>query len=65
MNDRDQRRYDRLTRVQTFGRENSVDFAAASKAKTHFGNVDTSRVERAPVLEKKATTGGINPTPTP
>ncbi len=40
MNDRDQRRYDRLTRVQTFGRDNTADFAATSKAKTHFGNVD-------------------------
>lgn len=40
MNDRDQRRYDRLTRVQTFGRENADDFATGSKAKTHFANVD-------------------------
>ena len=40
MNDRDQRRYDRLTRVQTFGVENTADFAAGSKAKTHFGNLD-------------------------
>lgn len=40
MNDRDQRRYDRLTRVQTFGRENATDFASGSKAKTHFVNVD-------------------------
>ena len=40
MNDRDQRRYDRLTLVQTFGVENTADFAAGSKAKTHFGNLD-------------------------
>jgi hypothetical protein len=40
MNDRDQRRYDRLTRVQTFGAENSADFASGSKAATLFGNVD-------------------------
>jgi len=40
MNDRDQRRYDRLPRVQTFGRENSVDFAAGGKAKAHFANLD-------------------------
>jgi hypothetical protein len=40
MNDRDQRRYDRLTRVQTFGRDNSTEFASGSKAKTHFANVD-------------------------
>jgi hypothetical protein len=45
MNDRDQRRYDRLTRVQTFGRENSGDFAAGSKAKTHFANIDALIVE--------------------
>jgi len=40
MNDRDQRRYDRATRVQTFGVENAADFAAGSKAKTHFANLD-------------------------
>lgn len=40
MNDRDQRRYDRLTRVKTFGLENAADFAAGSKAITHFANVD-------------------------
>ena len=40
MNDRDQRRYDRLTRVQTFGTENTADFAPASKARTHFTRVD-------------------------
>lgn len=40
MNDRDQRRYDRLTRVQTFGRENAADFTPTSKAKTHFAAID-------------------------
>jgi len=40
MNDRDVRRHDRATRVQTFGRENTTDFAAGSKAKTHFANLD-------------------------
>ena len=40
MNDRDDRRYDRTTRVQTFGTENINDFASGSKAVTHFGNVD-------------------------
>ena len=40
MNDRDIRRYDRGTRVQTFGRQNAGDYAAGSKAKTHFTNVD-------------------------
>jgi hypothetical protein len=41
MNDRDQRRYDRTTRVQTFGVENAADFAVGSKAKTHFANLDS------------------------
>lgn len=40
MDDRDQRRYDRATRVQTFGQENTAGFAAGSKAKTHFANLD-------------------------
>lgn len=40
MNDRDQRRYDRLPRVQTFGRENSADFVAGSKANILFGRID-------------------------
>ena len=33
MNCRDQRRYDRATRVQTFGQENAADSAAAKNAK--------------------------------
>ena len=40
MNDRDIRREERATRVQTFGSENDGDFAAGGKAKTHFGNLD-------------------------
>ncbi len=40
MNDRDQRSYDRLLRVQTFGIENTADFSATSKARIHFANVD-------------------------
>ena len=40
MNDRDIRRYERATRVQTFGIENAADIAAGSKAKTHFTNLD-------------------------
>lgn len=74
MNDRDQRRYDRLTQVQTFERENAAAFAPTSKTKTHFGNVDqhlialdaakASHVERAPQREKKVATGGITPAPT-
>jgi hypothetical protein len=41
MNERDQRRYERLTRVQTFGRDNAADFSAASKARTHLANIDS------------------------
>lgn len=41
MNDRDQRRYDRLTRIQTFARENAPDFALGSKAKELFDSVDS------------------------
>lgn len=40
MNDRDQRRYDRLTRVQTFGLDHAAGFPAGSKAKGHFTIVD-------------------------
>ena len=40
MNDRDIRRQDRATRVQTFGVKNDADFAAGGKAKTHFANID-------------------------
>jgi len=40
MNDRDNRRYNRLTTVQTFGRANAADFAPGSKALTHFANID-------------------------
>ncbi len=40
MNDRDQLREDRLTRVQTFGTENTADFAAGSKGKILFARID-------------------------
>ncbi len=40
MNDRDKLREDRLTRVQTFGTENTDDFAPGGKAKTLFGRTD-------------------------
>jgi hypothetical protein len=32
---------DRASRVQTFGIQNTADFAAGSKAQTHFTNIDT------------------------
>ena len=49
MNDRDQRRYDRLSRVQTFGRENAADFGPGGKAATHFTNIDVilTRLDQA------------------
>ncbi len=39
MNDRDQRRYDRLTRINTFGITNAADYATSAKAKAHFKSV--------------------------
>jgi hypothetical protein len=45
MNDRDQRRYDRALRVQTFGRENAADFTAGSKAPGHFTAIDALIVQ--------------------
>ena len=41
MNDRDQRRHDRLTRVQTFGKNNASDFVADSTAAGFFASLDT------------------------
>ncbi len=62
MNDRDVRRYDRGTRVQTFGRQNAGDYAAGSKAKTHFANVgdflkqlDDAKAGQAPNRVSKET----------
>jgi hypothetical protein len=54
MNDRDQRRYDRLTNVQTFGRANAADFEPGAKALIHFGNVDDliSGIDRAKAGQK-------------
>ena len=39
MNDRETRRYDMFGRVQTFGKDNTTDFAAGSKAAGHFAAV--------------------------
>jgi hypothetical protein len=39
MSDRDQRREDRATKVQAYGIQNSADFTASGKAKTHFANI--------------------------
>jgi hypothetical protein len=40
MNDRDQRRYDRATRVQTFGEDHAADFDPNSKATALFTSLD-------------------------
>ncbi len=40
MNDRDQRRYDRALRVQTFGQENAADFAPGGTARALFADLD-------------------------
>lgn len=45
MNDRDQRRYDRAVRVQTFGRENTAHFAPGSKAPGHLAAIDAPLVK--------------------
>ena len=40
MNDREQLRYNLLTRVRTFGIENAVCFPLSSKACNHFASLD-------------------------
>jgi hypothetical protein len=41
MNDRDQRHYHALKRAQTFGAEQSADFASDSEASTRLNNIET------------------------
>ncbi len=41
MNSRETRRYDMFVRVQTFGTDNSADFAPTSTAATNFATVTT------------------------
>lgn len=62
MDDRDQRRYDRLTRIQTFGIEHAEDITPGSKAATHFANtakhvtdLDTAKAGQLPARVSKAT----------
>ena len=62
MNDRDSRRYQRLTRIQTFGRENAADLVPGSKAQTHFANIDQhlaalgqAKADQLPTRASKAT----------
>ena len=62
MNDRDQRRYDRLTRISTFGTANAADFATSAKAKGHFKNIadhitalDAAKAGQLPARASKET----------
>lgn len=62
MNDRDERRGDRGSRVQTFGRENAADFADGSKARSLFTILDLllaqyqeAKTEQTPTYVSKET----------
>src|SRR6478735_1237195 len=62
MNDRDERRGDRGSRVQTFGRENAADIADGSKAKILFTDLDAlltqlqdAKTEQMPTFVSKET----------
>lgn len=62
MSDRDNRRFDRGNRVQTFGKQNAADFADGSKAKTHFVNLEAllkkvviAKADQIPSRVSKAT----------
>ncbi len=62
MNDRDQRRYERILRVQTFGSEYAGDFAPGGKAAAHFahlgrlvGQIDAAKAAQNPALTTKET----------
>lgn len=62
MNDRDQRRYNRLKAVQTFRQNHAADFAAGSLAAHHFGQIDAcigqldaARAGQLPARASKAT----------
>ena len=62
MNDRDQRRYERGSRVKTFCETNAGDFAAGSLMHQHtagvvslFGRIDGAKAEQAPARVSKET----------
>ena len=59
MNDRETRRYDMFGRVQTFGKDNTADFAAGSKAAGHFAAV--TQVITDLNTEKAKQGGGTTP----
>lgn len=54
MNDRDIRRYERATRVLTFGTSNDADFAPCSLARVHFGNITAQLAQLAQLALAKA-----------
>lgn len=56
MNDRENRRYNMFTSVQTFGTDRSADFAAGTKAATHFANL--TQIIKDLDLAKAGQTGG-------
>jgi hypothetical protein len=53
MEDRDRRRADRLSRVQTFGRENPTDFAGADIALEALTSIDDILEELGPTLAEQ------------
>lgn len=62
MNDRDIRRYDRATRVLTFGQANDADFAPDSLARGHFAaiatkvaGIDDAKADQVPARVSKET----------
>ena len=62
MNDRDIRRYDRATRVVTFGQSNDADFAPESLARGHFAaitckiaDIDLAKAGQTPARVSKET----------
>lgn len=79
MNDRETRRYDMCSHVQTSGKDNASDFAAGSKATGHFATVthdirfkalaegwqSASHIEHAPQRAKKPASSGGTPASPP
>ena len=62
MNDRDPRRYARLTRIQNFGADHAADFANSAKAQRHFtaiegyiAGLDQARAGQLPARVSKET----------
>ncbi len=58
MNDRETRRYDMFGRVETFGTDNTGDFAAGGEAQKRFANV--AQIHKDLAIEKAKQLGGGN-----